>query len=162
MLELPAGDEGWMWPDHMNPPTILFFSLSWPVSSLPLERVQCLIVVNPLVFCLWRWFYSWANSKHVTWETSPVLIMFCYFAFSNLKCTNVMNENEIMASLISPFPSLLLLGRKGPRGAPTIPTWGEQYPKIILVCFPKALVNRWFLKSPGFLPAWTCVNVILP
>lgn len=64
-----------------------------------------------------------------------------------------MNENEIMASLISPFPSLFLLGRKGPRGAPTIPTWGEQYPKIILVCFPKALVNRWFLKSPGFLPA---------
>ncbi len=66
------------------------------------------------------------------------------------------------ALLKLPVSLPFLLGPEGPRGAPAIPTWGEQYPKIILVCFPKALVNRWFLKSPGFLPAWTCVHVILP
>lgn len=88
------------------------------------------------------------------------LLIFNFFFFcSNLKHPSVMNENEIMASasraLLKLPVSLPFLPRtpRGPHGAPAIPTWGEQYPKIILVCFPKALVNRWFLKSPGFLPA---------
>lgn len=66
------------------------------------------------------------------------------------------------ALLKLPVSLPFLPGPEGPHGASAIPTWGEQYPKIILVCFPKDLVNRWFLKSPGFLPAWTCVRVILP
>lgn len=73
----------------------------------------------------------------------------------------VVNEQEIMASvslrsLSSPFPSIFWWDLRGPterQGAPAVPTWGEQYPKMILVCLPEALSDRWFLKSPGFLPA---------
>lgn len=85
---------------------------------------------------------SWLLSSifALTWKTQALWMKM------RLRC-------QWAGALKLPVSLPFLFEPEGPRGAPAIPTWGEQYPKIILVCFPKALVNRWFLKSSSFPPS---------
>lgn len=129
--------------------------ITWPTTfclfycdiKSSLTEIKCKKYLN---LCLSINVFYWICLINYIFIYCTCTVSICYISFYFIfKCI----QTGVTPTIFYLHPLPLKRGHCHSR-----PTCREQYPKSILVCFPKALANRWFLKSPGFLRDGTCVR----